>query len=55
MADRKDEGPDNVPDLAHLIQSIQRIEGDPDCFATAEKNCDQLDCPWREYCLREIQ
>ena len=53
MADRKGEGPGNEPDLVHFIRSIQRIEGDPDCFGTAQKECARLDCPWREYCLRE--
>jgi len=52
--DRKNHGPDcDFPDLSRLIQSIQRIEGNPDCFGTAGGNCDHLDCQWRSYCLKE--
>ncbi len=40
-------------DLSRLIQSIQRIEGNPDCYGTAGGNCDRLDCQWRSYCLKE--
>lgn len=43
----------NFPDLSCLIQSIQRIEGNPDCFGTASGYCDRLDCQWRGYCLKE--
>jgi hypothetical protein len=42
-----------LPDLSRLIQSIQRIEGNPDCFGTAGGYCDRLDCQWRGYCLKE--
>ncbi len=42
-----------MPDLTRLIQSIQRIEGNPDCFGTAVGFCDRLDCRWRGYCLKE--
>ena len=55
MANREDPDPGDVPDLTHIIQSVQRIEGNPDCFGTAEKHCDRLDCFWREYCLKEDQ
>jgi len=44
---------DNLADLTLLIRSIQRIEGNADCFGTADGNCDRLDCSWREYCLKE--
>jgi len=53
MADRKNDCAKDVPDLIHIIRSIQRIEGNPDCFGTAEKHCDHMDCLWREYCLKE--
>lgn len=43
----------NFPDLQHIIQSLQRIEGNPDCFGTAGGSCDHLDCKWRGYCLKE--
>lgn len=39
------------PRLSLLIQSVQRIEGNPDCFGTAGEYCDRLDCNWRSYCL----
>lgn len=54
MVDRTDTGSsDNLPDITHLIRSVQRIEGNPDCFGKADGNCDRLDCAWREYCLKE--
>jgi hypothetical protein len=45
----------NFPDLTHFIRSIQRIEGNPDCFGKADGGCERLDCCWREYCLKEVQ
>jgi len=51
---RKIHGSDgNFPDFSRLIQSIQRIEGNPDCFGTAGGYCDRQDCKWRGYCLKE--
>jgi len=44
---------DNFKDLPRLIQSIQRIEGNPDCFGTACGSCIRLDCKWRDYWLKE--
>ena len=44
---------ENIPDLKHLIQSVQRLEGNPDCYGKADKKCDRMDCSWREYCLEE--
>ena len=43
----------NYLDLTTLIQSIQRAEGNPDCFRKANGYCDRLDCAWRKYCLEE--
>jgi len=37
---------------AELIKVIQRNEGNMSCFGTAGKHCSQLDCCWREDCLR---
>lgn len=35
-----------------LIRTIQRAEGNYDCFAKASKGqCDQLNCRWREDCF----
>lgn len=42
-------------DLTNLIRSIQRAEGNPDCFGKAQGHCDHLDCAWRQYCLEESQ
>jgi len=38
-------------DITELIRSIQRADGNVDCFRRSEGFCDQLDCPWRRYCL----
>jgi hypothetical protein len=35
-----------------LIKSIQRTEGNFDCFGTAIDYCDQLGCLFREDCLK---
>jgi len=40
-------------DVTGLIRSIQRAEGNPDCFGKANDYCDRLDCAWREYCLKK--
>lgn len=37
---------------AELIKTIQRQEGNFDCFATAHAGvCDQTGCLWREDCI----
>ena len=46
---------EKVPDLIHLIHSVQRIEGNPDCFGTAKEYCDQKNCIWRDYCLKNTE
>jgi hypothetical protein len=38
-------------DITALIRSIQRVEGNFDCFRKATGYCDQSDCCWRSYCL----
>ena len=36
---------------AELIRSIQRAEGNSDCFATMPvSDCNQVNCLWREDC-----
>lgn len=35
-----------------IIRTIQRAEGNFDCFGTAAGICDQADCLWRNDCLR---
>jgi len=39
-----------VLDVPHLIRSIQRLDGNPDCFGEIVSDCSRS-CPWREYCL----
>jgi hypothetical protein len=38
-------------DIATLIRSIQRAEGNTDCFQIGMIDCDQVDCKWRVFCL----
>ena len=38
-------------DLTVLIRSVQRSEGNSDCFRRNKGHCDQVDCAWRSYCL----
>jgi hypothetical protein len=38
-------------DIATLIRSIQRAEGNIDCFQMGIMDCDQVDCKWRAFCL----
>jgi hypothetical protein len=40
-------------DLTELIRSMQRSEGNPDCFRLGVDNCDQLNCAWRSLCLEQ--
>jgi hypothetical protein len=35
-----------------LVKSIQRAEGNFDCFGTAMGNCSQMACCWRVDCVR---
>ena len=37
---------------AELIKSIQRTEGNFDCFGAAIDYCDQVSCLFREDCLK---
>ncbi len=41
----------NFLDMTALIRSIQRAEGNPDCFMKGKDDCDRLDCSWRLYCF----
>jgi len=38
-------------DTTNLIRSIQRSEGQEDCFLR-KTSCDNLDCIWRDYCFK---
>lgn len=35
-----------------LIKTIQRTEGNFDCFGTASRNCNQVACCWRTDCVK---
>lgn len=35
-----------------VIKTIQRKEGNFDCFGSARGGCDQMACCWRSDCLR---
>ncbi len=37
--------------ITDLIRSVQRTEGNPDCFKKHTDGCDELECVWRPYCL----
>jgi len=43
----------NHLDITNLVRSIQRAEGNPDCFRKGGADCDRWDCSWRSYCLKE--
>jgi len=47
----KNEKASNHLDIITLIRSIQRSEGNSDCFLKGNSDCDQLNCAWRPYCL----
>jgi hypothetical protein len=40
----------NFLNLPRLIRSLQRAEGNIDCFGRKD-DCEVLDCAWRAYCL----
>ena len=46
-------GKENYLDIPALVRSIQRAEGEPDCFRRPKGVCKQLDCKWRRYCLED--
>ena len=38
-------------DLVNLIRSIQRAEGNLDCYRTGRQQCERMNCVWRDHCL----
>ncbi len=38
-------------DVTGLIRSIQRVEGNIDCFRRSRRGCPEIECCWRPYCL----
>jgi hypothetical protein len=45
---------DNFCDVARLIRSLQRLEGNPECFGTGQPACEGIGCAWRDYCLKPV-
>ena len=45
----------NYVDLVILIRSIQRAEGNIDCYRRGRRQCDRKDCAWRDHCLKEAE
>jgi hypothetical protein len=41
-------------DLVNLIRSIQRAEGNLDCYRTGRQQCERMNCVWRDHCLKEL-
>jgi hypothetical protein len=52
----KDLGMKNTFGLSkkELIRRIQKAEGNFDCFGTAKDYCDQLQCCFRDDCLKSV-
>ena len=42
-------------DMTALIRSIQRAEGNVDCYRRDQVDCDQVQCAWHRYCLEDHQ
>ena len=38
-------------DLTELVRSLQRREGQQDCFRQGAVSCDRVECKWRGFCL----
>ena len=41
----------NHVDLINLVRSIQRAEGNIDCYRRGRQECDRMSCAWRNHCL----
>ncbi len=37
--------------LTDLVRSLQRREGNQDCFRRGLADCDEMECTWRELCM----
>ena len=42
----------NYLDLVNLVRSIQRAEGNVDCYRRGLQQCDRMACAWRDHCLK---
>jgi hypothetical protein len=49
------EKPQDLLDVTELIRSLQRREGNQDCFLKAEGFYDREDCFWRPWCTKSIE
>jgi hypothetical protein len=43
----------NYVDLVNLVRSIQRAEGNIDCYRRGMQQCDRMSCVWRAHCLKK--
>ncbi|AOY58307.1 hypothetical protein B2D07_07560 [Desulfococcus multivorans] len=51
--DDNDHRPDaHLPDIPHMIRSIQRIEGVADCFGRFAGDCNPSSCRWYKLCCK---
>ncbi|MBN1932341.1 MAG: hypothetical protein JW786_12125 [Desulfobacterales bacterium] len=46
---------ENFLDVTALIRSIQRAEGNIDCFRRKEGYCDRTECAWYVYCIGNVE
>jgi hypothetical protein len=45
----------NYVDLVNLVRSIQRAEGNSDCYRRGVEYCNRMNCAWRDHCLKESE
>ncbi len=41
----------SLVNITDLIRSVQRTEGNQDCFKKHQGACAEIECEWRPYCL----
>lgn len=41
---------ENGVDITAMVRSLQRNEGETDCFRRGDDNCSEKGCTWRSYC-----
>ena len=46
--------PKNYLDVKVLVRSLQRAEGQEDCFLSGRTDCEETDCRWRNHCLEKL-
>ncbi len=44
-----------IVDITAMIRSVQRVEGNPDCFKKSRGTCKELHCEWRAYCMKDSE